>query len=112
MGMGWVGNLCAGLFYEHRFAMLINQKKEERVSSPISEILQCCSAKDLDYSVLTGTLHFCALETGAPAIVPSRSIFPQNLTPVKIVIHIVKIMVTLVKNCGLFICGQVLCTWN
>ena len=25
-GMGWVGwDLCAGLFYEHRFAMLIKQ---------------------------------------------------------------------------------------
>ena len=25
-GMGWVGwDLCAGLFYEHRFAMLINK---------------------------------------------------------------------------------------
>ena len=23
MGMGWDGNLCVGLFYEHRFAMLI-----------------------------------------------------------------------------------------
>ena len=22
--MGWVWDLCAGLFYEHRFAMLIN----------------------------------------------------------------------------------------
>merc|ERR1711947_53524 len=27
MGLGWIGldgNLCVGLFYEHRFAMLIN----------------------------------------------------------------------------------------
>ena len=54
---------------------VINQYKD---FLPISEIpqssFQCCSAKDLDYSVFAGKLHFCALVTGAPAI--GRSIFP------------------------------------
>ena len=29
-GMGW--DLCAGLFYEHRFAMLINVRKKNNLS--------------------------------------------------------------------------------
>ena len=29
-GMGWVGwDLCAGLFYEHRFAMLITETDQK-----------------------------------------------------------------------------------
>ena len=29
---GWDGNLCVGLFYEHRFAVLINDSKIRDIS--------------------------------------------------------------------------------
>jgi len=45
VGMGWVwggyGNLCAGLFYEHRFAML----KSQKVSSISASAASAESAK-------------------------------------------------------------------
>jgi len=33
IGLGWDWDLCAGLFYEHRFAMLISHKWDELPAS-------------------------------------------------------------------------------
>ena len=58
MGLGWVGlgwDLCAGLFYDHRFAMLIINEVYRRLArhSPRAEanIVKACNTMQWSHKI-------------------------------------------------------------
>ena len=70
IGMGWIGlDLCVGLFYEHRFAMLIRISYKLAYSTMIGFCLRCSEPCQRDINSQMPPGHRFQLSSDKNAIV-------------------------------------------